>query len=142
MYQLFLGCLLAFFASSTHAQTWLAEPQVRVCVRFSCSDGSHAQLTGNDMEYVKSLSKGIAAGAKELDVTKYFGWGPVRRSPESQGAIGDWQGSLQRLTWQTERTSEFTGGPHVDVYFIAGRVFMLKWWSNGIEKMVQLSFAE
>jgi hypothetical protein len=142
MHQLFFGGLLLAIGMPLYAQTWLVDPKIRVCENLiSCDDERHIELTQIELEYVESILHGIPSGATESVVTKYFGWDPIHRSPATDGAIGKWRGPMYRLTWGTERTTTNTARPHVDVYFINGRAFMLKWWFNGMKKMVQLTFA-
>ena len=45
-----------------------------------------------------------------------------------------------RATWHKERKQSEAIPSHVDVYFIDGQAFMLKWWFNGMMKMVQLTY--
>lgn len=142
MHQFFVGCLLLAISTSLTAQTWLADPKIRVCENvISCDDERHIELTPRELEYVESMLGGIPPGATETVVAKYFGWEPIIRSPATEGVIGKWRGPIYRLTWGTERATTSTAGAHVDVYFINGRAFMLKWWFNGMKKMVQLTFA-
>lgn len=142
MLPLFVGFLLLAISTSLTAQTWFADPKIRVCENVtSCDDERHIELAPIELEYVESMLRGIPSGATEAAVTKYFGWEPIIRGPSTQGAIGKWRGPISRLTWGTERATTSTAGPHVDVYFINGRAYMLKWWFNGMKKMVQLTFA-
>lgn len=135
-------CLLISFQTSLLAQTWLVDPKIRVCENvISCDDERHIELAQSELAYVESLLQGIPSGATEAVVTKYFGWEPINRSPAAEGTLGKLRGSIYRLTWVTERATASTSGPHVDVYFIDGRAFMLKWWFSGMKKMVQLTFA-
>ena len=142
MYQVFVGCLLLTISTSLTAQTWLADPKIRVCENvISCDDERHIELTAGELEYVEAMLGGIPPGANEAVVTKYFGWEPIIRSPATEGMIGKWRGLIYCWTWGTERATTGTAGAHVDIYFINGRAFMLKWWFNGMKKMVQLTFA-
>lgn len=143
MHQVFVGCLLLASSTSLTAQTWLADPKIRVCENFIyCDDERHIELTPSELNYVESVLLDIPSGATEAAVTKHFGWQPISRSPTTEGAIGKWRGSTYRLTWGTERATITTADPHVDLYFINGRAYMLKWWFNDMKKMVQLSFME
>lgn len=142
MRQVFVGCLLLAISTSLTAQTWLADPKIRVCENvISCDDERHIELTPSELEYVESMLRCMPPASTEAVVTKYFGWEPIIRSPATEGVIGKWRGPIYRWTWGTERATTSTAGAHVDVYFINGRAFMLKWWFNGMKKMVQLTFA-
>lgn len=142
MRQVFVGCLLLAISTSLTAQTWLADPKIRVCENVvSCDDERHIELTPSELEYVESMLRGIPPGATEAVVSKYFGWAPFFRSPATEGVIGKLRGPIYRRTWGTGRATTSTADSHVDVYFINGRAFMLKWWFNDMKKMVQLTFA-
>lgn len=137
-----VGCLLFLIGSSVSAQIWLAEPKIRVCENvISCDDERHIELAQIELAYVESMLEGIPSGASKAVVTTYFGWEPINRSPAEEGTLGKRRGTIDRWTWGTDRATASTAGPHVDVYFINGRAFMLKWWFNGMKKMVQLTFA-
>lgn len=141
MRQIYICCLLLALGKPLSAQTWLVEPKIRVCENvISCDDERHIELTQKELEYVESLVRGVPSGATEAAVIKYFGWEPIARSPAAEGVIGKWQGSAYRATWGTEVATTSTAGSHVDVYFLNGRAFMLKWWFNSMKKMVQVTF--
>ena len=129
--------------TSVSAQTWLIEPKIQVCENFiSCDDERHIELTQSELNYVKSVLLDIPSGANEAAVTKHFGWQPINRSPTTEGAIGKWRGPMYRLTFGTKSTTATTADSHVDLYFINGRAYLLKWWFNDMRKMVQLTFVE
>ncbi|OYT88742.1 MAG: hypothetical protein CFE43_21095 [Burkholderiales bacterium PBB3] len=139
---LFLTILLC--ALSSNAQKWGTEPHVmKVCEKFVlCGEDLELELTEAEDAFFQSLLKGIPSGASEAACAKFFGRQTVRRSPSSEGSIQSWRGTIHRSTWLVDPKDESASGDHVDVYFINGKAFMMKWWFSGMKKMVQLGFVE
>jgi hypothetical protein len=139
------GALSALWAISTHtnlqAQTWIREPSVRVCEHIvTCDDERDIDLTDGEVKFVETLLKRIPARSTQSVATRFFGRGPLSATDPALLDLGRWKGKIYRATWLTGKEGESTLDSHVDVYFFDGQAYMLKWWSAGMKKMIQMKY--
>lgn len=143
-----IRCLVlpvAFVAmhAAAYAQQWVKDPIVRICENItSCDDQKHIDLSKEELAFVEALVKGIPAKSSGDQVKRYFGKPALNSTDPVALGLGNWQGKSHRATWLTDEAGSSTLDPHVDVYFFNNQAFMVKWWFNGMKKMVQLTYVK
>jgi hypothetical protein len=137
----FVALLSGLVVPAAHSQKWLEEPKIRVCEKVvTCDDEKHIDLSGSEIAFVESLMRGIPRKSSAALVSRYFGHPPSSTTEPFQLEMGKWKGRGHRATWHTKPKQSEAIPSHVDVYFIDGEAFLLKWWFNGMMKMVQLTY--
>jgi hypothetical protein len=142
--KLFITAILALCPPSVvHAQKWLDEPKIRVCENVvTCDDEKHIDLTGEEIVFVESLLKGIPKESSTEVINRHFGHFASNTTEPISSNLGKWKGKIHRSTWLTSASATTGLPPHVDVYFIDGQAFMLKWWFKNMKKMVQITYVQ
>jgi hypothetical protein len=131
------------FPVLTCAQKWLAEPTIRICERIiECDDERHIELSNTEVQYLESLLKSVPAKSSPRKVERYFKSPPYAKSPSTEIEVSKRKRLSFRATWLVESNAESERDSHVDVYFLDGEAFMLKWWSDKMSKMVQINYAK
>lgn len=121
-------------------QQWLRDPTLRICEKIvMCDDEKHIELTAQEIAFVEALIRGIPGRSSEAKAAAHFGRPPDLRSPSTTYKWGSSEGSIYRATWLIEGETRL--GSNVEVYFFKGEAYRLKWWSPGMMKLVQLTWA-
>jgi hypothetical protein len=129
--------------ATANAQQWVKDPVVRICENItSCDDEKHIDLSQEELAFVEALLKGIPAKSSEERVKRYFGKPALNNTEPVVLDLGKWQGKSHRATWRIDEAGNSAVYPHVDVYFFNDQAFMVKWWFNGMKKMVQLTYVK
>ena len=138
-----LPLALVVMQATAHAQQWVKDPIIRICENItSCDDEKHIDLNKEELAFVEALLKGIPAKASGDRVKRYFGKPALNSTEPVALGLGKWQGKSHRATWRTDEAGTSGVEPHVDVYFFNDQAFMVKWWFNGMKKMVQLTYVK
>ncbi|MBA4327771.1 MAG: hypothetical protein C0428_06055 [Polaromonas sp.] len=132
--------LMLALHTGAFGQQWLRDPDLRICEKIvTCDDEKHIELTAQEIAFVEALVRGIPGRSSELKAAAHFGRLPDIRSPSGTYKWGSSEGAVYRATWLIEGETRF--GSNVEVYFFKGEAYRLKWWSQGMMKLVQLTWA-
>lgn len=122
------------------AQVWLEEPTIRVCELGRCDDDESIDLTDEELEYADKLLEVIPANSSRRDIAARMGRDAVHISPSTPIKLGSANMTAYRATWMVDSQSQAFVGAHFDVYFANDKVFLVKWWFNGMNKHVDFSY--
>jgi hypothetical protein len=113
-----------------------------MCHGSDCSSPPAEQLSQSTRKEVDELLRLIPPKAEHDQIEQNFGWKAHQVSPELIKKYGGLEYRFFRTTWLLTKDGQNTFDPHVDVYFVNGKAYELKAWPNGLQRMIQLTYAD